>query len=293
MKKICFILTFFSNKSPLKFWKEKKFPLYFNYFINTFDYNKEIDLKIFTDISFQEYSFINEHIKFYPMSFSAFNKKASKALGLKINPDKPYKVCDLRPSYGIIFEEHLKKYDFWGYCDTDMIMGNLRRFISDDLLNNFEAITSGSGANNPHYPNGYMMLYENCGKMNNLYSKSKDYRWIFEDKKNYRFDENGGDRNIVSMCDVIEQEQIKICHVPGLVHNDGGSFNNNRPWLYVWDKGQLVDTLTDSEVGSLHLMKSKSRSNFQLNYLNLRNEALANSFYISAEGIFPHSPNFK
>lgn len=289
MKKICFILTFFSNKSPLKFWKQKKFPLYFNYFINTFNYNKEIDLKIFTDISFKEYSFINEHIKFYPMSFKAFNKKASKTLGLKINPDKPYKVCDLRPSYGIIFQEYLTNYDFWGYCDPDMIIGNLHSFLSDDISNNFEMITAGTGAKNPYYPHGYMILYKNCEKMNNLYSKSKDYRWIFEDKKNYRFDENGGNRDITSMCDVIEEENIKICHVPGLVHNDEGSFNNSRPWLYIWEKGQLIDTLTGSEVGSLHLMKSKSRSDFKLNYLQLNDKSREDSFQISSKGIFSNS----
>ena len=33
---------------------------------------------------------------------------------------------DLRPAYGVLFEEYLDGYDFWGHCDLDVLFGRIR-----------------------------------------------------------------------------------------------------------------------------------------------------------------------
>lgn len=52
-----------------------------------------------------------------------------------------YKLCDFKPTYGLIFSEYIAKYDFWGMGDIDVIYGNIRDFITEDVLNNNDIIT--------------------------------------------------------------------------------------------------------------------------------------------------------
>ena len=51
-----------------------------------------------------------------------------------INLPSPYKLCDFKPAYGEIFNEFISSFDYWGYCDVDLIWGNIRKFLSNDLL---------------------------------------------------------------------------------------------------------------------------------------------------------------
>lgn len=99
---------------------------------------------------------------------------------------QPYKLCDFRPAYGYIFAEYLTQYDFWGHCDNDVIFGNIRKFITDDILDNYERILI----------RGHFTLYKNTPGVNNFYLKTisgiPGYREVFSTPKNYCFDEYAG-----------------------------------------------------------------------------------------------------
>jgi len=59
-------------------------------------------------------------------------------LGFEVDIESEYKLCDFKPAYGLIFSEHFKDYDFWGYCDIDIIFGNIRAYMTDVLLNEYD-----------------------------------------------------------------------------------------------------------------------------------------------------------
>ena len=40
--------------------------------------------------------------------------RAEEALGVKITKRYPYKLCDLKSFYGLIFESELQEYKYWG-----------------------------------------------------------------------------------------------------------------------------------------------------------------------------------
>ena len=52
----------------------------------------------------------------------------------------PYKLCDYKPAYGYLFQEYLEGYEYWGYCDVDMIFGNLKRFLPDNVIGEYDKI---------------------------------------------------------------------------------------------------------------------------------------------------------
>ena len=41
----------------------------------------------------------------------------------------PRLVAEYKPAFGTIFEQYLGDYSHWGYCDLDMVIGNLPLFI--------------------------------------------------------------------------------------------------------------------------------------------------------------------
>lgn len=56
------------------------------------------------------------------MSFESLKSRFRNVLG--VAPDYPYKLCDFKPFYGLVFKEEVEGYDFWGYADIDTIFGN-------------------------------------------------------------------------------------------------------------------------------------------------------------------------
>lgn len=268
MASICLIIPFFSetrlslirNRKLRKVFKPRQFPHYFEHFIGTFRQNTSIDLKIMTNISYKDKyaKYQTRNVTFHGMELSRLVQLFEQKLGFKFQNFNPYKLCDLKPTYGFVFSDYLKVYDFWGYCDIDMVIGNLGSFLTPENLDGYDMVSAFKG--NP----GYMTLYRNTEKMNLLFKKNPNHLQIFGSAQYYKFDEGGkkGKNGIIALQQIVEQESIKIHNLVNLVHNDGGKFNQTRNWRYLWEKGCLTDCLTQQEVGSLHLVKSKKRKGF-------------------------------
>jgi len=173
MKRIAIIVFFFGKP-----------PWYFDFFIKSCQDNSTIDFLFFLDHKPKKTAYSN--LSFFDFSISNFNELASEKLNFDINISNGYKVCDLRPAFGVIFSDYLENYDFWGYSDIDIIFGNLRSFHSNDLLNQYDFISV-----KPSYPSGFYALFRNTEKLNTLFYKSKDYKRIFQAKENFLFEECG------------------------------------------------------------------------------------------------------
>lgn len=172
MKRILFIIPWFGN------W-----PWYFPYFLHSCKYNSSIDFYIYTD-NVIESDGIPKNVKIIPYTLDQFNADATKALGSKIDVQHGYKLCDFKPSYGYIFSELIKDYDFWGYCDIDLIWGNIRAFMTDELLNEYDIISARHD-----YLTGCFALYRNNKQMRELFMQSKDFQKVFTSNENFFFDE--------------------------------------------------------------------------------------------------------
>jgi len=159
------------------------FPWYFPYFLHSCHYNLSIDFLIFTDN--QDTSIhLPENVKFIPYSIEQFKVDAAKVLGFEVSVESGYKLCDFKPAYGLIFSDWIKDYNFWGYCDVDVIFGNIRSFMTDELLNEYDIISARHD-----YLTGCFALYRNNQFMRELFKQSKDYRKVFTDPRNFFFDE--------------------------------------------------------------------------------------------------------
>ena len=107
------------------------YPWYLPYFLHSCRYNPDIDFLIFTDNQ-TSLTHLPHNVRLIPYSLEQFKTDAAKALGFEVAIEFGYKLCDFKPAYGFIFSDYIKKYDFWGYCDIDVIFGNIRLFMTDE-----------------------------------------------------------------------------------------------------------------------------------------------------------------
>ena len=135
-----------------------KFPEWFQLWLNSCEYNNTFDFWVYTDQDKSAYQ-LSDKIYWENTSLVELKQKISNICGFDILLDKAYKLCDYKPLYGLIFEDEIKDYDFWGHCDIDLIFGDLRKFITEDILQSYDRI----------FEVGHLFLYRNCKEINEAY----------------------------------------------------------------------------------------------------------------------------
>ena len=140
-----------------------KFPNYFQLTLDSCGKNLDFDWLIITDNN-EDYDYPS-NVKVYKMTFEEFKKLIQIKLKNyieKIELEKPYKLCDYKVTYGYVLSAYLKNYDWWGYCDFDIIFGKLNNFITDELLKKYDKL----------FVFGHFTLYRNTEEINKLFLKS-------------------------------------------------------------------------------------------------------------------------
>lgn len=170
MKKCCFISVYFGD-----------IPLFFKPFLDSCRWNESFNWLIVHDkeIPYEIPSNVNE----ITININEFRQLIFNKVGFEVPPIKPYKICDYRPAFGLIFEDYLKDFAFWGICDTDILIGDLNAFITDEILKEYDKI----------FTMGHMSLIRNNETCNKLFylstPNSRDYTSIFMNPQNCIFDE--------------------------------------------------------------------------------------------------------
>jgi hypothetical protein len=104
-------------------------PHYFNIWLSTVK-NQDYDILFITD---QIIDNRPNNVKIITMSFSDFNSHIHRTTGYNVHLKNSAKLVDLKPMYGYLFEEFIKhKYDYWGWTDIDMMMGDVTKTLIDN-----------------------------------------------------------------------------------------------------------------------------------------------------------------
>ncbi len=305
MKNICILIPYFG-----------KWPDWFNFFLHTCAWNPGVTWHLFTDCPVPDSA--SENVKFTPFTLQDFNALASEKLHIDINLPRPYKLCDLRPAYQVIFEDFLHGCDFWGYGDLDVIYGNIAHFITDEILEHYDVITTRQEAMAGHFS-----LFKNIELLNRLYERSPRYKEIFQDTNHhYAFDElckTYGLRNIAQRAfrafqrltgfgqshQGIDGQQYfewsyrgpnDITHLVKEQADNGNlrvyhrtiQFSKSwyqrrkiKTWKLMWDSGILTDMSSGEETMYFHLLASRKKKGFHVPEFH---NGLSR-FYITKHGI--------
>ena len=159
------------------------YPLYFPYFVHSCSYNASIDFYIITDNK-QRIPDKPANVKIIYKTLTEIKENANDKLGFNVNIQYPYKLCDFKPAYGFLFPEIVRGYDFWGHGDIDVVYGDIRSFMSRELLGDYDIISSRHD-----YITGSFCLFRNDDYINSFFMESKDYKRVFTYPENFCFDE--------------------------------------------------------------------------------------------------------
>ena len=120
-----------SNKSiVILFPYFGKLPVQYKMWRESAIRNSTIDFMFFTDANVAP----AENIIVHKMEFCDFKQIVQKAFDFPIVLNRPYKLCEYKQAYGHILKEYIKNYDFWGFGDLDLVYGNIRAFLTENIL---------------------------------------------------------------------------------------------------------------------------------------------------------------
>ena len=180
-----------------------EFPWYFSYFLHSCRFNPSIDFMIISDT---EYSFeLSGNIIFKRKSFEEVKKMASKKMGFEVAIDTPYKLCEFKPAYGLIFSDLIEGYDFWGQSDLDNIFGNIRSFLNDGVLGSYDFISVRHD-----YTTGCFTVHRNNDFIKNIFKRSKDYRKVYSSAGYFGFDEFNFRHHLIHKAHSISEVETEI-----------------------------------------------------------------------------------
>lgn len=289
MKNICYVIVYFGKlPDTMKLW------------LKSCRYNPTINWLIYTDDS-SEYDYPkNVSVKY--CTFEDFKKKAQAKFSFDIKIDTPYRLCDYKVAYGYILEDELSAYDFWGYCDLDMVFGNIRNFLTDEVLENHDRIGFL----------GHSTLYRNTYSMNRLFMKSVEgtevYKKIFSNggSQNFFFDEKWMDLickeyNIKTYRKTVFADVIPWAWKFRIGYADRDEKVKNEHRIFLWDKGELLSYSIDKEKKLIadeymyiHLLKRSMKfkvSDATDRFLIVPNKFLAYSNAVSSATVYRNSIN--
>lgn len=132
-----------------------------------------------------------KNVKIINLNLFTLKELVIKNTGIEnISLEYPYRCCDLKPLYGIIFQEYIKQYEYWGHCDFDMIFGDIYSFMEEHNYRKFDKFLNL----------GHLSFYKNTDEVNNYYKlNGSQYSYIdvLTRNKNFAFDENFGINSIL------------------------------------------------------------------------------------------------
>lgn len=173
-QKICFIAPHFGALPP-----------WINLTLKTFSHNSDYDLIIITD-QIQKDLHPYKNVTFYHYSLQDFSQLAAQKTATNIQLKTGYKICDLRPAFGVIFEDYLKGYDFWAHIDLDTFLGDISSFLPALISQGYDIICGS-----PYHVGGPFCLYKNVTEINFLFRQNPMYIVAFEREDHVDFDEIG------------------------------------------------------------------------------------------------------
>lgn len=228
MKKIAFVLPWCG-----------RLPSYFQLWADSCAANPTIDFLLFT--SERMPGKLPANVKQISMDFAHLKELFQSHFDFPLALETPYKFCDLKPAYGEVFAAYLQEYDFWGHCDMDLVWGDIRSFVTEDLLEKYDRI----------YTRGHCCLYRNTLEVNIWYRTlphegMQDWKQVFSHEGSFCFDEwhRGGLSEIIRAnskpyYDGRDMADLDTAHgcfwphgIPAFQHGDTyAAYDHGKLWL--------------------------------------------------------------
>lgn len=157
-------------------------PHYARLFFESCRYNPGLDVIVVTPQ--HPGGDLPSNVRVVQMSAPEIVRRLEGAVGFSLGSFRWHKLCDFRPFFGLAFADLLKPYEFWGYCDTDMMFGDLSSVLDAEYLAGIDAFSAHS-----EQFVGHFTLLRNREDINRLGFEIPDWKELCLTEKAEHLDE--------------------------------------------------------------------------------------------------------
>lgn len=260
-------------------------PNYFNLWLKSAAHNNFVDFIIFTDNKLVD---LPENVYQFDMTLEEMKKRADKVLGFDTSLYKPYKCCDFKVIYGLIFDDYIEQYDYWAHTDFDLIYGDFKKFLDEYDLYQYDRFL----------PLGHLSFYRNTEESNHHFMAPAnirfDYKRVYSSGRSFAFDETPGtvaiylQNNFSFFTKKIFLDISDIYHryVQGTLIIRDEPVKNYELQTFYWEDGRIYRVYVNE--GKIRkeeymYMHFKKRPNYMVEF-DTKN---TNAFYLTNNGFIP------
>ena len=84
-------------------------------------------------------------------------------------------MAEYKPAFGTIFEQYIQGYSHWGYCDLDMVIGNLLLFVETSELANQDILSYSFGDMDALYLRGQWTVHRNRADISTIWKGARTW----------------------------------------------------------------------------------------------------------------------
>jgi len=135
-------------------------PVWIDLFMDGCRSNPSIDWLLIGDFKPIDLPINVEHVH---MTLEEVKQRIVNCIGVIPDHFIPYKFCDYKPLYGLIFSDFLNGVDYWAHSDMDLVYGDLEHHVNPHHL-------EGVDIYSPYDRScGHLQFYRNCDKVNRFF----------------------------------------------------------------------------------------------------------------------------
>src|SRR4051794_34241048 len=166
--------------------------------------------------------------------FAALVARIQRHFDFPVSLERPYKLCDFRPSFGEVFADELTGYDFWGHCDLDVVFGRIRDHLPPEAFEADKILIQGNFA-----------LYRNTVEASGWFRHEIDgisYREVMTTPAARHFDEMAGMHYVLRDLGVRYWQQDVIFDLSFRRYRTRAEHPAGRdPRRYAWEQGEICE----------------------------------------------------
>lgn len=239
-----------------------KLPQNFELWLQSCQYNEDFLFIVFTDCNYQQSLPPNVVLKY--MSFTELQQLVQSKFDFLISLRTPYKLCDYKPAFGYIFQEYLgKNCSYWGHCDMDLILGNLKTFLPDSNYDKIAYLGHFSlYKNTPELRKAFMLSSESAISFKDVFSS--DIHFAFDEAYQYGINAILHTNHktiyplqqyVADISNLYENFAISIYQHPGFIRQSNKrifSFEDGRIYAHTLENHEMI---SKREYAYIHLQK--------------------------------------
>jgi hypothetical protein len=124
------------------------------------------------------------NVRVLPTTLADYAARIGGAIGLRLGAVTPYKLCDLKPTLGLVHADELQGVDHYGFCDLDVVFGDIRRFYTDEVLDH-DVVSTHADRISAH-----LAVFRNVAAVRASFRRVRGWRAAMTDPRHLGFDES-------------------------------------------------------------------------------------------------------